>query len=72
MSSENGDLERRVAAVEQAVAELRKQLAAVTPVNWLDRVKGSITDEEAFLEALEYGRAIREADRPADEADEKP
>jgi hypothetical protein len=32
---------------------------------------GSISDEAAFLEALEYGRAFRQADKPIDESDEQ-
>ncbi|HBE47848.1 MAG TPA: transferase hexapeptide repeat containing protein, partial [Cyanobacteria bacterium UBA11369] len=33
--------------------------------NWLDKLIGSISDESAFLEALEYGRAFRQADKPS-------
>ena len=35
--------------------------------DWLDRVIGSMKDEPAFDEVLAYGRAIRQADRPADD-----
>jgi hypothetical protein len=63
-------LEKRLEGVEREVADLRRQLAErVAPAHWLDQVIGSITDESAFREAVEYGKAYRSADRPADEAD---
>ena len=69
MSSETA-LERRVAAVEEAVAELRHRFASLPgTMGWLDGVVGSISDEAAFAEALEYGRAFRQADRPPDDDD---
>jgi hypothetical protein len=34
--------------------------------NWLERLTGLMKDEPAFAEILEYGRAIRQADRPPD------
>jgi hypothetical protein len=61
-------LEQRLEALERAVADLQRQLAGVpAPGNWLDKVTGSISDEAAFLEALEFGRALRHADRPPDD-----
>jgi hypothetical protein len=66
-------LEQRLAVVERAVAELQQQLALSSQApNWLDKVAGSITDESAFLEALEYGRTYRSADRPPDEPGNQP
>jgi hypothetical protein len=64
-------LEERVAALEEAVAALQQRLAGgpVAP-DWLDKVVGSVTDDEVFAEILEYGRAFREADRPPDDAGE--
>jgi len=35
--------------------------------DWLDRVIGSMKDEPAFDKVLDYGRAIRQADRPAED-----
>jgi len=71
--SRQDEFERRLAAVEQAVADLQRRLADVPdPNNWLDKVIGSISDVEAFEEALKYGREFRYADRPADEDEEKP
>jgi hypothetical protein len=65
--------ERRLDAVEQAVAEIQQRLAGVPHLdNWLDRVIGSISDVEAFDEALKYGREFRRSDRPADVDDERP
>lgn len=67
MTSET-PLELRVAAIETGLAELRDQIESrPDAMSWLDRVAGSITDEAAFEEALSYGRAFRQADRPADE-----
>jgi hypothetical protein len=60
-------LEQRLTAVEEAVQELQDALCARKPApDWLDRVIGSMKDEPAFEEVLEYGRRIRESDRPAD------
>jgi hypothetical protein len=57
---EEAMLEQRLAAVESAVREIQRLLGSRTPQpNWLDRVTGSMKDEPAFEEVLEYGRAIR-------------
>lgn len=59
-------LERRLATLEQEVADLkRKSESNSISGNWLDKLIGSISDESAFLEALEYGRAFRQADKPS-------
>jgi hypothetical protein len=58
-------LEQRLATIEHAVTDLQNRFdAALSANNWLDTVAGSVSDEVAFLEALEYGRAIRHSDRP--------
>ena len=60
-------IEQRLAAVEQAVTDLRRRLDAPEPAtNWLERLTGTFENEPAFDEVLELGRAIRHADRPAD------
>ena len=61
-------LEKRMTVLEEAVRELRDAMISrqSTP-DWLDRVIGSMKDEPAFDEVLEYGRAIRQADRLAKE-----
>ncbi len=64
-------LEDRVAALERAVANIQAWLAAAPAAgNWFDKIDGTMTDEEAFREVLELGRAFREADRPPDEPGE--
>jgi len=56
--------EQRLAAVESAIGEIQRLLGSrAQQPNWLDRVTGSMKDEPAFAEVLEYGRAIRQADR---------
>jgi hypothetical protein len=61
-------VEQRLTALEQAVADLQRQLAAQSPGrNWLERVIGSFKDEPAFEEVLEYGRAFRAADLPPED-----
>lgn len=61
-------LEQRLITLEQAVANLQQRFTVVeTSGNWLEKVTGSISDEAAFLEALEYGRTFRQADRPLEE-----
>jgi hypothetical protein len=58
-------VEQRLLALEQAVADLQKQVTLrPQSADWLAKVVGSISDEAAFLEALEYGRVFRNADRP--------
>jgi hypothetical protein len=61
-------LEQRMTALKDAMRELQKAMKARNPApDWLDRVIGSMKDEPAFDEVLAYGRAIRQADRPADD-----
>ncbi|MEO0770970.1 MAG: hypothetical protein AAFY72_16370 [Cyanobacteria bacterium J06649_4] len=55
-------LEKRLASVEIAVAELQRQLQSLQPTNWLEQITGSFEDEPAFEEVLAYGRAIRQED----------
>ena len=61
-------VEERLTALENYVAEIDRRLA-MRPIdpNWLDRFIGSVSDKEAFEEALEYGRQFRYAERPKDE-----
>jgi hypothetical protein len=52
-------IETRLSAVEEAIAQLQKQVA--TPqINWLEQITGSFENEPAFEEVLAYGRAIRQ------------
>lgn len=61
-------LEQRLAAVENAVRELQRQMTILPPAaNWLGRITGSFKDEPAFEEVLQYGRELRRADRPSED-----
>jgi hypothetical protein len=61
-------LEERLLAVETAVKEVQRRLAALPPSpNWLDEVIGSFKDEPAFEEVMALGRAFREAQPYPDE-----
>ena len=62
-------LDQRMTAMEAAVLQDRMKARETAP-DWLDRVTGSMKDEPAFDDVLAYGRAIRQADRPAE--DEEP
>lgn len=62
--------------LEQRVEQLELQLTQLTALlkteqvlapNWIDRLTGSISNDDLFLEALEYGRSFRVADQPSDE-----
>ncbi len=65
-------LEQRLAILEHTVADLKCRIDSIpASSNWLERVIGSISDEAAFLEALEYGKLLRYTDRPRDEADKQ-
>lgn len=61
-------LEQRMSALEKSVKELQEAMCARQPAaDWLDRVIGSMKDEPTFGEVLAHGRAIRHADRPAED-----
>lgn len=61
-------LEQRLITLERSVAALQHRLEnGSNGGNWLEKLIGSISDEDAFLEALEYGRAFRQSDKPIDE-----
>jgi hypothetical protein len=64
-------LERRLLTLEQAVVDLQRRVEDKPSEDWLEKLVGSVSDEEAFLDALEYGRAFREADRPAGDDNEQ-
>jgi hypothetical protein len=62
-------LEQRLINLEKEVFDLQHKFESKpSPENWLDRLIGSISDDSAFLEALEYGRAFRQSDKPIDDA----
>ncbi len=61
-------LERRLMTLEQVVFELQHKFdSKPNSENWLKSLIGSISDDSAFLEALEYGRDFRQSDRPIDD-----
>jgi hypothetical protein len=63
-------LEKRLAALEQAVKDLQQWRNQSGPAgNWIDRLSGSVSDQETFRKAVEAGRAFRHADRPEEEGD---
>ena len=65
-------VEQRLATLECAVADLQRRLSVAQAAdNWLSKITGSISDEAAFLEALEFGRAYRKAQQPPEEVDEQ-
>jgi hypothetical protein len=52
------------------MAALKQKSDSESPsANWRDHLIGSISDEEAFLEALKYGREFRDSDKPVNEND---
>ena len=71
-------VEYRLAILEEEVTDLKQEIVDLkqknterpTANNWMDRLVGSISDEAAFLEALDYGRSVRQSDRPLDDTDE--
>lgn len=64
-------LEHRLLTLEQAVSALQHKVESKPSENWLEKLTGSISDEEAFLEVLKYGRTFRQADKPTDTDDEQ-
>jgi hypothetical protein len=59
-------LERRLVALEQVVFDIQRKIESKpTSENWLQKLIGSISDETAFIEALEYGRTFRIRQQPS-------
>jgi hypothetical protein len=59
--SHKATIEERLTILEKAVINLQNQINSnLKSDNWLDNVVGSISDEETFLEALEYGQQFRQ------------
>jgi hypothetical protein len=64
----NATLETRLSQVEQELAQIKQQLGQSSDEKvraknaWLEKVVGSVTNDEAFLEAMEYGRAFRQSE----------
>jgi arginine deiminase len=65
------DLESRVAVLERTVDELKSKIGAAHDMaSWLKQI-GTVTDQEAFLQAMEYGKEIRHSDRPSADPGDK-
>jgi hypothetical protein len=65
-------LERRLLTLEQAVVDLQRRVEdKPSSEDWLEKLVGSVSDEEAFLDVLEYGRAFRQTDCPASDDDKQ-
>lgn len=58
----------RLAAIEQELASVRKQLALLQPVKpWWEQIAGSFEGDEDYKQAMELGRQYRqECNRDAD------
>ncbi|MGL4501945.1 MAG: transferase hexapeptide repeat containing protein [Planktothrix sp.] len=53
--------ENRLSSQLKTVSQPKQQVESQSPPeNWLTQVVGSISDETAFLEALEHGRTVRQ------------
>jgi hypothetical protein len=74
MSIDLETLERRLAALETAVADIQKRLSmnAIAP-NWIEQVAGIMDDipEDDYRRFQEYCREFRNAEYPT-EPDESP
>ncbi|MCI0490665.1 MAG: hypothetical protein L0229_29075 [Blastocatellia bacterium] len=59
-------IERRVAALEAEVAQMKEQLEKAIPQkgDWLDDIYGAFADDPHFEEAMRLGREYRESLRP--------
>jgi Arc/MetJ-type ribon-helix-helix transcriptional regulator len=62
-------LEQRVALLEAQLLRVMTLLKTDRPVasNWMNRLTGSISNEDLFVEALEYSRSVRMQDQPVDD-----
>jgi hypothetical protein len=69
MAADLQTLNERVTALEKVVADLRAEIAA-KQAGWLDHLTGSVTDPEAFDEAMRLGREFRRTGRVPDQPDD--
>jgi hypothetical protein len=70
---DEANLERRLAGLEQAVAEIQRHLKMLPQDgNWVEQVFPPVRDEEALQEAMEHARALRGADYPVEEPTDQP
>jgi hypothetical protein len=65
--SKSTTIEQRLTNLEQVVFELQNKIDnSDSCENWLERMVGSISDDAAFLEALEYGKIFRQSGKIID------
>ena len=61
-------IENRLAALEEEVTQLKanRTPSASPPKNkaWLEDIWGAFAGDEAFVQAMQYGREWRESQRP--------
>ncbi len=59
-------LERRIAALEAEIANLKQQQATEnrTSKDWVESIYGSFANDPDYDKAMELGRKYREAQRP--------
>jgi len=62
----SAELEKRLARVEQEVAQLKSAQAGIArhPLHTLEQIHGIFENDEAFREAARLGRKWRRAQRP--------
>jgi hypothetical protein len=67
--SQEKTVEQRLRCLEDAVADLQRRVAALSPGgNWLEQIAGSMKDVEGFDEMCRLGREFRESQgMPEDE-----
>jgi hypothetical protein len=54
------EMEQRLAAVEQQVAELRRR-AERPAANWIEEIAGTFENDPVFEEVLRYAREYRQS-----------
>ena len=58
-------LEKRVAALEEELAALRRKIETVAPSTpWWERIAGTFEHDPIYEEAMKLGRKYRESLRP--------
>ena len=63
--SSNGDIEHRVAVLEEELARLKRSLGKdATKRSWVDQISGTFKDDSDFDEIVDLGREIRKSQLP--------
>jgi hypothetical protein len=63
----SSSVERRIAALEREVAEIKAKVGALSQngMPWWEKISGIFAGDEAFQKAMKLGRAYRRAQRPS-------